>query len=121
MVYKLYRFYSIIYQKTHESDTKNKKFIFLTGEENLERQKSMSLDVEEAFPSIRSRIQSYGPVKARATKRILPNAPTEEPKLTIRRVSFEHIVKPENVCLSKKESDDSGCDENFEVCTKVLS
>ena len=80
-----------------------------------ERQKSVSLDVEEAFPSLRSRIQSFDSLKAKATKRVLPHTPVEEePKLTIRRVSFEHVAKPESVCL-KKDSDDSGCDENFEV------
>ncbi|KAL5251405.1 hypothetical protein ACHWQZ_G016940 [Mnemiopsis leidyi] len=85
-----------------------------THEAKQERQKSVSLDVEEAFPSLRSRIQSFDSLKAKATKRVLPHTPhEEEPKLTIRRVSFEHVAKPESVCL-KKDSDDSGCDEYFE-------
>ena len=83
-------------------------------EEKGERQKSVSLDVEEAFPSLRSRIQTFDSLKTKATRRILPDTPTDEPKLTIRRVSFENAAKPESVCL-KKESDDSGCDENSEV------
>ena len=93
----------------------------MTGasEAKRDRQKTVSLDVEEAFPSVRSRIESFGPLKAKATKRVLPDTPAEEPRLTIRRVSFGHVAKPENVCL-KKDSDDSGCDENFEVFMNPL-